>query len=63
MKREYLQLNLNFGGVPGTVISRTLTKERLEWTVAFGSMSQPKKFFSGATIKGALSKAEKEFLF
>jgi len=60
IENRILAIESKLGGVPGTIISRTLTKE--SWTVAFGSISQPKKFFSGATIKEALLKAEKEFL-
>jgi hypothetical protein len=54
------QMEARYPGVPGTVISRTLTDNGVEWSVGFGGMSQPKKFFTGATITDALFKAEAE---
>jgi hypothetical protein len=52
------QMEARYPGVSGTVISRTLTENGVEWSVGFGGMSQPKKFFTGATIADALFKAE-----
>jgi hypothetical protein len=49
-------------GIHGTTITRILTQDRGQiWSIGFGAMHQPKRFFEGLTIEEALYNAEKEF--
>jgi ethanolamine utilization protein EutQ (cupin superfamily) len=49
-------------GIHGTTITRILTQDRGQiWSIGFGAMYQPKRFFEGLTIEEALYNAEKEY--
>jgi len=46
-------------GIPGTIISRQMTREGIQWCIGIGKLSAPKAFFVGRTISEALKEAEK----
>ncbi len=48
--------------IPGTIIQRTLHKDKgVEWTIGIGGMNAPKSFYSGVTLEEAVCKAEEEY--
>lgn len=52
-------LEKKYGGVPGTIISRQMAPEGMQWCIGIGTLSAPKAFFVGRTISEALKEAEK----
>lgn len=62
-EERILQLELKFkdypGQVPGTSLSRTLFPDTgFGWTLAFGGLTAPKRFFTAPTIEECINQAE-----
>lgn len=54
-----LQLEKKVPSPAGTTLTRVLSEEGLEWSLAIGQLQMPKKFYTGKTIEECIEKAEK----